>query len=68
MQKNYQISSAVRGLSIVLSSQNQPHAIMLNDVVLALHIYMEAWGAWVTQSVEHLTLDFGSGHNPGVMG
>ena len=20
-------------------------------------------GAWVTQSVEHLTLDFGSGHN-----
>ena len=26
------------------------------------------WGAWVAQSVKHLTLDFGSGHGPGVMG
>ena len=25
-------------------------------------------GAWVAQSVEHLTLDFGSGHDPRVMG
>ena len=25
-------------------------------------------GAWVAQSVEHLTLDFGSGHDPEVVG
>ena len=25
------------------------------------------WGAWVAQSVEHPTLDFGSGHDPRVM-
>ena len=25
-------------------------------------------GSWVAQSVEHVTLDFGSGHDPGVMG
>ena len=25
-------------------------------------------GAWVAQSVEHLTLDFGSVHDPRVMG
>ena len=27
-----------------------------------------SWGVWVAQSVEHLTLDFGSGHDPRVMG
>ena len=25
-------------------------------------------GAWVAQSVKHLTLDFGSGHDPRVVG
>ena len=25
-------------------------------------------GAWVAQSAEHLTLDFSSGHDPGVVG
>ena len=27
-------------------------------------LYQEekSWGVWVAQSVEHLTLDFGSGH------
>ena len=26
------------------------------------------WDAWMAQLVEHLTLDFGSGHDPRVMG
>ena len=26
------------------------------------------WGTWVAQSFELLTLDFGSGHNPRVLG
>ena len=29
---------------------------------------MKSWGAWVTQSVKHLTLDFGSGQNLMVVG
>ena len=28
----------------------------------------ELRGTWVAQSVEHLTLDFGSGHDPRVVG
>ena len=27
-----------------------------------------SWGAWVAQSVEHLPLDFGSGHDLKVVG
>ena len=27
-----------------------------------------AWGAWVALSVKDLTLDFGSGHDPRVVG
>ena len=28
-----------------------------------LAIKTKSWGAWVAQSVEYLTLDFGSGHD-----
>ena len=29
---------------------------------------MYGWATWVARSVEHPTLDFGSGHDPGVVG
>ena len=33
-----------------------------------LHKIFLSWGAWMAQSVKHLTLDFGSGHDLTVPG
>ena len=38
---------------------------MRNKIAIKM---VNLWGAWVAQSVEHLTLDFGSGHNLTVHG
>ena len=35
---------------------------------MATHDKEDRWGTWVAQSVERLTLDFGSGHGPRIMG
>ena len=29
---------------------------------------MSTWGDWVAQSFEHLAFDFGSGHDPKIVG
>ena len=34
----------------------------------SLNLNHLSWGAWVAQSVEHPTLDFGPGHDPRLMG
>ena len=41
---------------------------LLNENIAFAQNVMESWGAWVAQLVEHLTLDFTSGHDLRVVG
>ena len=50
----------------------QDHSIKKCYITTVTHIqkkiFLKWWGDWVTQSVKHLTLDFGSGHDLTVHG
>ena len=43
-------------------------SLLMSDIEQKLSLKMKTQGAWVAQSVEHLTLDFSSGHDPRVVG
>ena len=63
------IGQCVWGNSVQLSVNyfSYPLKKDLNDSPYD-NITIKLWGAWVAYSVEHLTLDFGSDHDPRVVG
>ena len=52
--------------------RNRPTAIWSTNLRQSRKEYLmekrQSWGTWVAQYVEHLTLDFGSDHDPRVVG
>ena len=44
-----------------MHEQNEVYACKWN--IFQPHRKMKFWGAWVAQSIKHLTLDFSSGHD-----